>query len=294
MRLGRKYGWERTDQACRRALAFDLINVKRVQRIIEQGLAAPPVPETSASPDPVAQLPLRFARPANSFSHHNQKQGETDERSTQLNEGGPQEAPPLGASWTPCPDRAAYAKKAKLAPMEFLELTLQDEIDRRERKTLSVRIERAGFEEEQTLEGFDWDAPVTFDRDRVRDLFSLEFLERHEDVLFLGPVGVGKTFLAGALGHAACRAGKQVRFLRADKMLKQLRQSRADNSTEKTLRALIMPQTCWSSTTSCLRRLNAEQSSDFYEVVSRETQTRFHHRHQQPRGRRSGSRFSTI
>jgi len=96
MRLGRKYGWERTDQACRRALAFDLINVKRVQRIIEQGLAAPPVPETSASPNPVAQLPLRFARPANSFSHHSQKQGETDDRSTQLNEGSPQEAPPLG------------------------------------------------------------------------------------------------------------------------------------------------------------------------------------------------------
>ena len=56
------------------------------------------------------------------------------------------------------------------------------------------------------MEGFDWDAPVTFDRDRVKDLFSLGFLERHEDALLLGPVGVGKTFLASALGHAACRA----------------------------------------------------------------------------------------
>jgi len=150
--------------------------------------------------------------------------------------------------------------------MEFLELALQDEIDRRERKTLTMRIERAGFEEEQTLEGFDWDAPVTFDRDRVRDLFSLEFLDRHEDVLFMGPVGVGKTFLAGALGHAACRAGLQVRFYRADTMLKELRQSRADNSTEKTLRALISPDLLIIDDFG-LRRLNAEQSSDFYEVV---------------------------
>ncbi len=94
------------------------------------------------------------------------------------------------------PDRIAYAKKTKLPELEFLELVLQDEVDRRDHKNLEIRLSRAGFEEEHTFEGFDWDAPVTFDRDRVKDLFSLGFLERHEDVIFLGPVGVGKTFLA--------------------------------------------------------------------------------------------------
>jgi DNA replication protein DnaC len=87
------------------------------------------------------------------------------------------------------PDRVAYAKKAKLSELEFLELALQDEVDRRDQKNLSLRITRAGFEEEQTFEGFDWDAPVTFDRDRVKDLFGLGFLERHEDAIFLGPTG---------------------------------------------------------------------------------------------------------
>jgi len=160
----------------------------------------------------------------------------------------------------------AYARKAKLSELEFLELALQDEVDRRDQKNLSLRIQRAGFEEEQTLEGFDWDAPVTFDRDRLKELFSLGFLERREDVIFLGPVGVGKTFLAGALGHAACRAGHQVLFLRADRMFQWLHQSRADHSTEKLLRRLLAPDLLIVDDFA-LRRLTAEQSSDLYEVI---------------------------
>ena len=164
------------------------------------------------------------------------------------------------------PDRIAYARKTKLPELEFLELVLQDEVDRRDHKNLEIRLSRAGFEEEHTFEGFDWDAPVTFDRDRVKDLFSLGFLERHEDVIFLGPVGVGKTFLACALGHAACRAGAQVLFLRADRMFQCLHQSRADHSTEKTLRRLLAPDLLILDDFG-LRRLTAEQSSDLYEVI---------------------------
>jgi DNA replication protein DnaC len=164
------------------------------------------------------------------------------------------------------PDRVAYAKKTKLSELQFLELVLQDEIDRRDHKNLAQRLDRAGFEEEQTLEGFDWDAPVTFDRDRVRDLFSLGFLERQEDVIFLGPVGVGKTFLASALGHAACRAGREVVFLRADRLLHHLHQSRADHSTDKLFRRLLAPDLLIVDDFA-LRRLDAQQSSDFYEVI---------------------------
>jgi len=164
------------------------------------------------------------------------------------------------------PDRAAYAQKTSLGSLDFLELALQDEIDRRENKNLSTRLGRAGFDEAHTFEDFDWDAPVTFDRDRVRDLFGLGFLERHEDVLFLGPVGVGKTFLACALGHAACRAGCRVLFLRSDALLRLIHQSRADNSTERVLRSLLAPDLLIIDDFG-LRRLNAQQSSDFYEVV---------------------------
>jgi len=164
------------------------------------------------------------------------------------------------------PDRVAYAHKASLSLLDFLELALQDEIDRRENKGLANRLERAGFEETHTFEDFDWNVPVTFDRDRVRDLFSLGFLERHEDVLFLGPVGVGKTSLACALGHSACRAGRRVLFLRSDALLKLIHQSRADNSTERVVRSLLAPDLLIIDDFG-LRRLNPQQSSDFYEIV---------------------------
>jgi DNA replication protein DnaC len=163
-------------------------------------------------------------------------------------------------------DRAVYAQKVALAPLDFLELALQDEIDRREQKNLSTRLTRAGFAESQTFEEFDWNVPVTFDRDRVRDLFNLQFLERREDIIFLGPVGVGKTSLACALGHGACRAGHRVLFLRSDDLLKQIHQSRADNSTERLLRGLLAPDLLIVDDFG-LRRLNAQQSSDFYEVI---------------------------
>lgn len=164
------------------------------------------------------------------------------------------------------PDRAAYTRKTQLSELEFLELVLQDEIDRRDHKNLEMRLGKAGFQEEQTFEGFDWDTPVTFDKNRVKDLFSLGFIQRHEDVIFLGPVGVGKTYLASALGHSACRAGNNVLFMRADQMLKLVHQSRADNSTEKVLRRLLAPEVLVIDDFA-LRRLDAQQSSDFYEII---------------------------
>jgi DNA replication protein DnaC len=164
------------------------------------------------------------------------------------------------------PDRVAYAKKTKLPYQDFLELILQDEIDRRDQVSLMNRLQKAQFEEEQIFENFDWDAKVTFDRDRVRDLFSLGFFDRNEDVIFMGHAGVGKTFLASALGHSVCRSGKKVLFIRADKMLKELRRSRADNSNERVMRKLI----------SCdlliiddfgLGKLDHDKSSDIYELI---------------------------
>ena len=83
------------------------------------------------------------------------------------------------------PDRASYAQKTSLAPLDFLELALQDEIDRREQKNLTNRVTRAGFTDPQTFEDFDWNVPVTFDRDRLRDLFNLQFLEQQPVVSLL-------------------------------------------------------------------------------------------------------------
>ena len=163
-------------------------------------------------------------------------------------------------------DRAAYAKSSQLTHLDFLELCLQDEMERREQRSLHARLKRASFVEEQTIEGFDWEAPITFDRQRVRDLLGLGFLERKEDILFLGPVGVGKTFIASALGHTACRAGKKVLFISAGKMLKELLQARADLTHEAALRRLLTPDLLIIDDFG-LRSLDAMQSSDIYEII---------------------------
>ncbi len=75
LRLAKKYGALRCDQACRRALAFGLDNVKRVEKIIVQDLACEPLPADSG-PAQIVQMPLRFERDAGSFAHHLNQEGE--------------------------------------------------------------------------------------------------------------------------------------------------------------------------------------------------------------------------
>ena len=104
------------------------------------------------------------------------------------------------------------------------------------------------------------------DRDKLKELFSLEFIERKENVLICGPVGVGKTFIANALAHSACRRGYKVVMLRASMMFKKLLQSRADNSYGKELLKLISPELLVIDDFG-LQKLTEEQSGDFYEVI---------------------------
>lgn len=164
------------------------------------------------------------------------------------------------------PDRIAYARKTNLPEEDLIELVLQDEIERRDQVNLERRLRRACFTEEQTLEAFDWQAPVSFDHHRVRDLFSLGFLQDKQDVLFMGPVGVGKTFLASAIGHAACRAGHDVLFLRADQLFKELREARGDYSLDRALRRFLAPDLLIVDDFA-LRRLDSTQSNDIYEII---------------------------
>lgn len=85
-----------------------------------------------------------------------------------------------------------------------------------------------------------WDktAKVHYDRRVLAELMTLRFIEGHRNVIILGPVDVGKTFLAHALGHLACNGGFQVRVHGADKLLRVLRQSRMDNSRDALMTAL--------------------------------------------------------
>ena len=172
----------------------------------------------------------------------------------------------LSAMLGTLPERFSYAKSAKLSYSDFLELILQDEIERRDQKMVTVHLQAAMLDHDQVLERFDWDANIKFDRDKLKNLFNLGFIERHENVIFSGPAGVGKTFLANAIGHAAVRSGKKVLALRATKLLKTLYQSRADNSFEKELVKLLTPDLLIIDDFG-LQALTKQQSTDFYELV---------------------------
>jgi len=164
------------------------------------------------------------------------------------------------------PDRVAYAKGTKLSYTEFLELILNDEIHRRENTNIATRLKSAMVDLDQTFERFDWDAAITVDREKLKDLFGLEFITHKENVLICGPVGVGKTFIANALAHSACRRGHRVLMLRASTMFKKLLQSRADNSYGKEIVKLISPELLIIDDFG-LQGLTPEQTADFYEVV---------------------------
>jgi DNA replication protein DnaC len=164
------------------------------------------------------------------------------------------------------PDRWAYARQEKLDYPQFLELVLSDEVERRDHKHVANRLQDAGFEEEYTLEGFDWSAKIRMDKARLTELFGLHFIERHENVIFCGPVGVGKSFLAQALGHSACRAGYRVLYSRADRLLKALARSRADNSFDRELRSLINPDLLVVDDFA-LKKLSSQATSDFYDLL---------------------------
>ncbi len=172
----------------------------------------------------------------------------------------------LGYVLNTLPERLALARRDQLDYAAFLEIILADEVTRRDNRNVEIHLQLAGFEEVCRLEDFDWTAQVTLDRRLLDAVFSLDFLNRHEHVLFVGPVGVGKSFLAQALGYAAVRAGHSVRFIRADAFFKTLAQAKVDHTLEKTLRSFLNPDLLIVDDFG-LQKLTAQQSTDLYELI---------------------------
>jgi len=137
------------------------------------------------------------------------------------------------------PERLVVARQQKMPHQDLLLLVLSDEATRRDGLAVTLRVQQAHLDPTMHLEAWDPTAKVTFDRALLNELTSLRFLDSHAHVAIVGPVGVGKTFLAHALGHIACRRGAKVWALRTDHMLKTLKHTRLDHSYEAELRKLI-------------------------------------------------------
>jgi len=172
----------------------------------------------------------------------------------------------LGGLKDTLPERLALARARKMGHAAFLELVLADEITRRESRSAMLRARTAGLDPAMRLDTWDELDDLTYDRTLVPDLTSLRFTEAGNGVLVLGPVGVGKTHLASALGHIAIRRRLSVHASRADKLFTRLRAARLDNTLDAEIRKLARVDVRILDDFA-LRALDATGTNDFYELV---------------------------
>jgi DNA replication protein DnaC len=137
--------------------------------------------------------------------------------------------------------RLAQAAAGDLGHLDFLQVLCEEEISRRESVSPAKRLRRARFEEHATLEGFDFAASTKLPAAQIRGLAALRWLHAGESVILYGPVGVGKTHIAQALGHLAIRYGAETRFLKTSRALAHLTGGHADLTWDKRLRELTLP-----------------------------------------------------
>jgi DNA replication protein DnaC len=163
------------------------------------------------------------------------------------------------------PERLTLARQQKLPPQDFLLLVLSDEVTRRDGLAATLRAQRAGLDPAAQLDHWDPTAKVTFDQALLNELASLRFLDSHHHVTIIGPVGVGKTLLAHALGHIACRRGHSVLAVRTDQLLKTLKHARLTQSHEAELRKFVTVDLLLLDDFG-LDAMDAQESRDAYEL----------------------------
>jgi DNA replication protein DnaC len=171
----------------------------------------------------------------------------------------------LGGLLPTLAERFILAEKEDTPYEDLLLMLLVDEISRRDSTASIRRADQAGLDPDMVLERWDKSAKVTYDRRVMNELSSLRFVEDHRNVVILGPVGVGKTFLANALGHLCCRAGFNVRMLRADALLRLLKQSRMDNSRDAVMTELATVDVLIIDDFA-LEPMTREESRDIYQL----------------------------
>ena len=160
------------------------------------------------------------------------------------------------------------ASKRDLSYKEFLTEALSVEWKGRHLKGVESRLSQARLPWVKTLDQFDFTFQPSIDRKVIRELSGLSFVERAENVVLLGPPGVGKTHLAIALGVKAVEAGHRVLFLTLETLLSRLIRAKRENRLERQLQIFVYPKVLILDEMGYLP-MNREEASTFFRLLTR-------------------------
>jgi DNA replication protein DnaC len=163
--------------------------------------------------------------------------------------------------------RHRQAVDGKWSYVEFLARLVEDEVERRAQKQLALRLRRATVNTTKTLEAFDFDFNPGLNRQQMLQLASCDYIRQRFNLLICGPTGTGKSHLAQALAHEACRQGFDVLFVNTHKMLQHLNGGRADGTLERRLQSYVRPDLLIVDDFG-LRPLTPPAPEDLYDIIN--------------------------
>ncbi|MFH7327191.1 IS21-like element helper ATPase IstB [Desulfurivibrio sp. C05AmB] len=117
------------------------------------------------------------------------------------------------------------AEAGQSSYLGFLDHLLEEEVAAKDTRRVQTAMKTAGLPSAKTIDGYDFSFHPQLDKKMVMELFDLDFLAKHENVVFLGPPGVGKTHLATSLAIKACHHGFKVYFTTMETLIRKLKES---------------------------------------------------------------------
>ena len=175
----------------------------------------------------------------------------------------------LGAMAQVLETRLQQAQAEHMAPIDLISVLVDDELTRRADRLIERRIKQARFRDAgRTLDAFDWSFNKKMNRSLIFDLATGQFIDRHEDVLFLGPPGTGKSHLAQAIGNSVIQQGFRVIYREAHMLLEELADAAvAGERKEKMTELATVPLLIIDDVG--MRKLPATAAEDLLELIMR-------------------------
>lgn len=158
------------------------------------------------------------------------------------------------------------AIEAKLGYKDFLTRLIRSEEEGKRKRLKERLLLKAGFDFIKTLDDIEYNFNESINYQKVKELGTLSFMERNENIIIIGPPGVGKSMIATGIGINACNAGKTVMYINAKELMDKLSNSVRNDTLKQTLKALNKAQLLIIDELSYLK-MDKEKESIFFQVI---------------------------